>query len=81
MTHSLHYSTIQDTDIQRDLFSSNNVAREHLVTALLSIFVDIEHTGESMEFEDKFSKDKNLSMVCIIIIVEFISCSLPATHI
>ena len=24
------------------------------MTALMSIFVDIEHTGESMEFEDKF---------------------------
>ena len=42
-------------DFQGDLFSSHHLASKHLVSALLSIFVDIEHTGESMEFEDKFS--------------------------
>ena len=40
--------------MQRELFSRHTMAREHLVTALFSIFVDIEHTGDSMEFEDKF---------------------------
>lgn len=40
--------------MRKDLFSKHSMARDHLMTALLCIFVDIEHTGESMEFEDKF---------------------------
>ena len=39
---------------QRDLFSSHKLASTHLIEALLNIFIDIEFTGESMEFEDKF---------------------------
>lgn len=44
-------------DYLKDLFSSHHLANKHLIAALMSIFVDIEHTGESMEFEDKFSKN------------------------
>ncbi len=39
---------------QKDLFSSHKLASTHLIEALLNIFIDIEFTGESMEFEDKF---------------------------
>lgn len=45
----------EDIDLQKEVFSTHRLAGGHLVTALLSIFVDIEHTGESMEFEDKFA--------------------------
>ncbi len=39
---------------QKECFSSHQLARGHLIEALLNIFIDIEFTGESMEFEDKF---------------------------
>lgn len=42
------------SDTQRELFSSHKLASAHLIEALLRIFIDIEFTGESMEFEDKF---------------------------
>ena len=38
------------------MFESHEVASRHLFEALLKIFIDIEFTGESMEFEDKFRK-------------------------
>jgi ubiquitin conjugation factor E4 A len=43
------------SDIQRVVFESHSFANQHLFTSLLTIFIDIEHTGDSMEFEDKFS--------------------------
>lgn len=42
--------------MQRDQFAQHELAKKHLLAALMSIFVDIEHTGESMEFEDKFGR-------------------------
>ena len=39
------------------LFESHDVARQHLIQALMAIFVDIEFTGDSMEFEAKFRKE------------------------
>jgi len=36
------------------LFESHQLASDHLLEAVLTIFIDIEFTGESMEFEDKF---------------------------
>jgi len=36
------------------LFESHQLASDHLLEAVLKIFIDIEFTGESMEFEDKF---------------------------
>lgn len=39
---------------QKALFESHLLASSHLIEALMTIFVDIEFTGESMEFEDKF---------------------------
>lgn len=38
------------------MFGNHQVATDHLLPSLMSIFVDIEFTGESMEFEDKFRK-------------------------
>ena len=46
----------QFPDSQRSLFESHKLACEHLVEALLIIFIDIEFTGDSMEFEAKFGK-------------------------
>lgn len=40
--------------MQRGVFESHDLASRHLIEALLRIFVDIEFTGESMEFENKF---------------------------
>lgn len=36
------------------MFESHSLACKHLVEALLIIFIDIEFTGDSMEFEAKF---------------------------
>ena len=47
-------SSAQFSLTQRALFSSHQLASTHLIEALLNIFIDIEFTGESMEFEDKF---------------------------
>lgn len=55
--------------MRKDLFSKHSMASDHLMAALLSIFVDIEHTGESMEFEDKFGKN------CFESVVSFHFCS------
>ncbi|XP_011405143.2 PREDICTED: ubiquitin conjugation factor E4 A-like [Amphimedon queenslandica] len=41
-------------DDQRALFEQHEIAIRHLFPSLLMIFIDIEHTGDSMEFEDKF---------------------------
>lgn len=47
--------TIQPSvEIKKLLFESHPIACGHLVESLLTIFIDIEHTGDSMEFEDKF---------------------------
>ena len=35
---------------------SHSIASRYLFQSLLTIFIDIEHTGDSMEFEDKFRK-------------------------
>ena len=43
------------------MFANHRFASEHLLQALMSIFIDIEFTGESMEFEDKFSKSSTLA--------------------
>lgn len=44
----------QYSDSQRQVFADHSVATLHLLPALMTIFIDIEFTGESMEFEDKF---------------------------
>ena len=44
----------QYSDSQRQVFADHRVATLHLLPALMTIFIDIEFTGESMEFEDKF---------------------------
>ena len=46
----------QYSDSQRQVFADHSVANVHLIPALMTIFIDIEFTGESMEFEDKFRK-------------------------
>ena len=58
-----YFAHMQYSESQHDLFASHSVATEHLLPAIMSIFIDIEFTGESMEFEDKFRK-----LVCYIII-------------
>ena len=45
---------VQFLESQRSLFESHSLACKHLVEALLIIFIDIEFTGDSMEFEAKF---------------------------
>ena len=47
---------LQYSDSQRQVFGDHSVATQHLLPALMAIFIDIEFTGESMEFEDKFRK-------------------------
>jgi hypothetical protein len=42
------------SDSQRALFETHKVACAHLIRVLMRIFVDIEFTGDSMEFEAKF---------------------------
>ncbi len=55
---------------QRALFSSHQLASTHLIEALLNIFIDIEFTGESMEFEDKFRECVCVGwVVCVCVCV------------
>ncbi|KAL5489656.1 hypothetical protein EMCRGX_G018774 [Ephydatia muelleri] len=37
-----------------DFFYSHDVAKGHLIEALLKVFIDIEFTGQSFQFENKF---------------------------
>jgi ubiquitin conjugation factor E4 B len=37
------------------LFSGNITAQEHLAAGLMRFYVDIEHTGASTQFYDKFN--------------------------
>ncbi len=39
----------------------------HLLESLLMIFIDIEHTGDSMEFEDKFGNDIIIYILILIV--------------
>lgn len=52
----------QYSDSQREVFASHHVATQHLLPALMTIFIDIEFTGESMEFEDKFREHSKQEM-------------------
>lgn len=47
---------MQFSESQRQVFAGHHIAAKHLLPSLMSIFIDIEFTGESMEFEDKFRK-------------------------
>lgn len=47
---------LQYSESQRQVFGDHSIATRHLLPALMAIFIDIEFTGESMEFEDKFRK-------------------------
>ena len=47
---------VQYRESHSDVFASHTCATKYLLPALMSIFIDIEFTGESMEFEDKFRK-------------------------
>ncbi len=53
----------QFSEAQKKIFESHEVASSHLIEALLEIFIDIEFTGESMEFEDKFRESTCLSVL------------------
>ena len=47
---------LQDLEFSRLVLDSHSLAKTHLLSSLLSIFIEIEFTGESMEFEDKFGR-------------------------
>ena len=49
-------------ELQRSLFEKHKVASAHLIRVLMRIFVDIEYTGDSMEFEAKFRESRS---VCV----------------
>jgi len=47
---------VQDLEFSRQVLDTHTLAKTYLLSSLLSIFIEIEFTGESMEFEDKFGK-------------------------
>ena len=49
-------TVLQYSESQRQVFGNHSIATQRLLPALMTIFIDIEFTGESMEFEDKFRK-------------------------
>ena len=53
---------VQEEEPQRMLFESHEVAAAHLVRMLMRIFVDIEFTGDSMEFEAKFRESRTVAL-------------------
>ncbi|KAI8999813.1 ubiquitin elongating factor core-domain-containing protein [Gaertneriomyces semiglobifer] len=46
-----------------DVFSTHPLARAHLVSNLMRFYVDVEHTGVSSQFYDKFNIRYNISQI------------------
>lgn len=46
-----------------DIFSNNPIAVKHLVPALISIYVDIEQTGRSHQFYEKFYVRRHIAVL------------------
>ena len=53
---------VQEEEPQQLLFEGHKVATAHLVRMLMRIFVDIEFTGDSMEFEAKFRESHTVAL-------------------
>lgn len=50
---------------REQVFANHQPAIEHLPITLLNLFIDIEFTGHSMEFEQKFGKNQLVYILAI----------------
>ena len=63
------YICVQSSESHKALFEGHEVASAHLIEAVMRIFVDIEYTGDSLEFEAKFREEtSSLSLASLSIL-------------